>query len=152
MNQKALKTLEYDKILLLLEEKADSVPGKKKCRELLPSVDLEEIEAAQTETADALTRLFRRGNTSFGNNYDLGFTIKSLEIGSQLSIAELMKVASFLDNAGRVKAYGKKEQEDEAEDSLTGYFEQLAPLTQLANEIHRCILSEEEVADDASPK
>ena len=87
MNQKALKTLEYDKILLLLEEKADSVPGKKKCRELLPSVDLEEIEAAQTETADALTRLFRRGNTSFGNNYDLGFTIKSLEIGSQLSIA-----------------------------------------------------------------
>ena len=152
MNQKALKTLEYDKILLLLEEKADSVPGKKKCRELLPSVDLEEIEAAQTETADALTRLFRRGNTSFGNNYDLGFTIKSLEIGSQLSIAELMKVASFLDNAGRVKAYGKKEQEDEAEDSLTGYFEQLAPLTQLANEIHRCILSEEEIADDASPK
>ena len=152
MNQKALKTLEYDKILLLLEEKADSVPGKKKCRELLPSVDLEEIEAAQTETADALTRLFRRGNTSFGNNYDLGFTIKSLEIGSQLSIAELMKVASFLDNAGRVKAYGKKEQEDEAEDSLTVYFEQLAPLTQLANEIHRCILSEEEIADDASPK
>ncbi len=152
MNQKALKTLEYDKILLLLEEKADSVPGKKKCRELLPSVDLEEIEAAQTETADPLTRLFRRGNTSFGNNYDLGFTIKSLEIGSQLSIAELMKVASFLDNAGRVKAYGKKEQEDEAEDSLTGYFEQLAPLTQLANEIHRCILSEEEIADDASPK
>ena len=152
MNQKALKTLEYDKILLLLEEKADSVPGKKKCRELLPSVDLEEIKAAQTETADALTRLFRRGNTSFGNNYDLGFTIKSLEIGSQLSIAELMKVASFLDNAGRVKAYGKKEQEDEAEDSLTGYFEQLAPLTQLANEIHRCILSEEEIADDASPK
>ena len=152
MNQKALKTLEYDKILLLLEEKADSVPGKKKCRELLPSVDLEKIEAAQTETADALTRLFRRGNTSFGNNYDLGFTIKSLEIGSQLSIAELMKVASFLDNAGRVKAYGRKEQEDEAEDSLTGYFEQLAPLTQLANEIHRCILSEEEIADDASPK
>ena len=152
MNQKALKTLEYDKILLLLEEKADSVPGKKKCRELLPSVDLEEIEAAQTETADALTRLFRRGNTSFGNNYDLGFTIKSLEIGSQLSIAELMKVASFLDNAGRVKAYGKKEQEDEAEDSLTGYFEQLAPLTQLAHEIHRCIVSEEEIADDASPK
>ena len=152
MNQKVLKTLEYDKIISLLEEKADSEPGKILCRELLPSTDLEEIRLNQRETKDALTRLFRVGSTSFGSNRDLGFSIRSLEIGSTLSAGELLKIASLLDNVSRIKTYGKKDREDTPDDSLDGYFEQLTPLTQLANEINRCILSEEEIADDASPK
>lgn len=152
MNQKVLKTLEYDKIIDMLTEKADSEPGKKLCRELIPSTDLEEIRKNQAETRDALNRLFRTGSTSFGNNCDLGFSVKSLEIGSVLSIVELLKIASMLDNVNRIRTYGKKEREDVEEDSLDTYFEQLSPLTQLANEINRCILSEEEIADDASPK
>lgn len=152
MNQKVLKTLEYDKIIGMLAEKADSAPGKKLCRELTPSTDLEEIRKNQAETRDALNRLFRTGSTSFGNTWDLGFSIKSLEIGSALSIVELLKIASMLDNVDRIRTYGKKEREDAPEDSLDVYFEQLAPLTQLANEINRCILSEEEIADDASPR
>lgn len=152
MNTKVLTTLEYTKIIDLLTEKADSEPGKKLCRELVPSTDLSAIRTAQQETKDALARLFRIGSTSFGSNRDLGFSIRSLEIGSSLSMSELLKLASFLDNVNRIKTYGKKEREDLPNDSLDAYFEGLTPMTQLANEINRCILSEEEMADDASPR
>lgn len=152
MNTKVLTTLEYNKIIDLLTEKADSEPGKKLCRELVPSTDLSAIRTAQRETKDALARLFRIGSTSFGSNRDLGFSIRSLEIGSSLSMSELLKLASFLDNVSRIKTYGKKEREDLPNDNLDAYFEGLTPMTQLANEINRCILSEEEMADDASPK
>lgn len=152
MNTKVLTTLEYNKIIDLLTEKADSEPGKKLCRDLVPSTDLSAIRTAQRETKDALARLFRIGSTSFGSNRDLGFSIRSLEIGSSLSMSELLKLASFLDNVNRIKTYGKKEREDLPNDSLDAYFEGLTPMTQLANEINRCILSEEEMADDASPR
>jgi len=152
MNTKVLTTLEYNKIIDLLTEKADSEPGKKLCRDLVPSTDLATIRTAQRETKDALARLFRIGSTSFGSNRDLGFSIRSLEIGSSLSMSELLKLASFLDNVSRIKTYGKKEREDLPNDSLDAYFEGLTPMTQLANEINRCILSEEEMADDASPR
>ena len=152
MNTKVLTTLEYTKIIDLLTEKADSEPAKKLCRDLVPSTDLSTIRTAQRETKDALARLFRIGSTSFGSNRDLGFSIRSLEIGSSLSMSELLKLASFLDNVSRIKTYGKKEREDLPNDSLDAYFEGLTPMTQLANEINRCILSEEEMADDASPK
>ena len=152
MNTKVLTTLEYNKIIDLLTEKADSEPGKKLCRELVPSTDLSAIRTAQRETKDALARLFRIGSTSFGSNRDLGFSIRSLEIGSSLSMSELLKLASFLDNVSRIKTYGKKEREYLPNDSLDAYFEGLTPMTQLANEINRCILSEEEMADDASPR
>lgn len=152
MNEKVFTTLEYNKIIDMLAEKADSEPGKKLCRELLPSTDPEEIRKNQRLTGDALNRLFQVGSTSFGSNSDLGFSIKSLEIGSTLSIVELMKIASMLDNVSRIKNYGKKNREDAPEDSLSEYFDRLTPLTQIANEINRCILAEDEIADDASPR
>ena len=152
MNEKVLSTLEYTTIIKQLEEHADSAPGKKMCRELLPMTKLSDIEAAQLQTADALTRLFKKGSISFGSNKDLGFAIKSLEIGSSLTAAELLSFAGFLTNVGRVKAWGIREKEEETPDSLDDYFTLLEPLTRTAEEIHRCILSEEgEIADDASP-
>ncbi len=152
MNQKVLNTLEYNKIIELLAAKANSQPGKKLCRELEPSTDIEEIRRNQTQTADALGRLFRCGSTSFGSNRDMGICIKSLEIGSTLSIEELLNIASLLDNVSRIKAYGRREREDLPKDTLEEYFEALSPLTQLSNEINRCILSRDEIADDASPR
>lgn len=150
MNEKVLRTLEYNKIISLLSEKADSEPGRKLCEALVPSTDLEEIKQAQTETADALSRLFKCGSTSFGGNRDIGFAVKTLEIGSTLSISELLKIAGLLDNVNRIKTYGRKEKEETPTDSLDEYFDALSPLTQVANEIRRCILSEDEIADDAS--
>lgn len=152
MNEKVLKTLEYNKIIALLVDKADSEPGRKLCRELLPSTDIQEIRENQAQTRDAISRIFKSGSTSFGNNRDLGFSIKSLEIGSTLSSSELLKIAGLLDNVNRIKTYGKKEREDAPEDSLDPYFEALTPLSSVSNEINRCILGEDEIADDASPK
>lgn len=151
MNDKVLRVLEYHKIIAQLTEKATSEPGKKLAAALLPMTDLDEIQAAQTQTADALSRLFSKGSTSFGSNKDLGMSLKSLEVGSTLSIAELLRIASFLENVNRVKAYGRRERDDIPCDSLDVWFDMLEPLTPLASEINRCILSEEEIADDASP-
>lgn len=151
MNNKALKVLEYNKIIERLTDKATSEPGRKLCRELLPMTDLEEIEHAQKETSDALSRLFKKGSTSFGGNKDLGWCIKSLEVGIALSAPELLQIAAMLENTGRVKAYGRNDREDAPIDSLDEYFNGLEPLTNLAGEVRRCILSEEEIADDASP-
>ena len=151
MNEKVLSTLEYHKIILQLTEHADSEPGKKKCRELVPITDIQGIRRAQSETKDALSRLFKLGSTSFGGNKDIEFSLKTLEIGSTLSAAELLKIAKLLNNVSRIKSYGKKDRDDAPEDSLDPYFEALTPLTLLANEINRCIISEEEIADDASP-
>lgn len=151
MNSKVLRVLEYNKIIERLTDKATSEQGRKLTAALEPMTDLEAIEKAQTETADALGYLFRKGSTSFGGNKDLGMCIRSLEIGSTLSIAELLRIAVFLENVNRIKSYGRKEREDTPADSLDEYFESLEPLTPLSNEIRRCILSEEEIADDASP-
>lgn len=150
MNQKVLSTLEFYKIRELLVEKADSAPAKQMCQELTPICDLDTINLLQTQTQDALSRLFRGGSTSFGGNKDIGFTVKSLEIGSCISASELLKIAKLLDNVNRIKTYGKKDRGDSPDDSLDVYFDMLVPLTQLANEINRCILAEDEIADDAS--
>ena len=151
MNSKVLHVLEYNKIIEQLVDKATSEPGRKLCRELTPMTDLEQINRAQAETADALSRIFKKGSTSFGGNKDMGMCIKSLEVGSSLSIPELLNIAALLENVNRIKAYGRSDREDAPEDTLSEYFDGLEPLTPLANEIRRCILSEEEIADDASP-
>lgn len=151
MNQKVYRVLEYDKIIQKLVDKADSEPGRALCRALEPMTDAESINRAQAETADALTRLFQKGSISFGSNKNLGMSLKSLEVGSSLSAEELLRIAGLLENTARVKNYGRKDREDAPEDSLTEYFNTLEPLTPLSAEIRRCILSEEEIADDASP-
>ena len=150
MNAKVLRVLEYDKVIRMLEDKATSAPGRELCRALVPMTDLSEIEAAQEETAAALARIFRKGSISFGNNRPLGMSLRSLEIGSTLSAPELLGIAGLLENAARVKNYGRQEKDDEAADCLTEDFQFLEPLTPLSSEIRRCILSEEEIADDAS--
>lgn len=151
MNAKVLRVLEYDKVIRMLEGKATSDPGRELCRSLEPMTDLAEIEKAQTETGDALTRIFQKGSINFGSNKPLGMCLRSLEIGSTLSMEELLRIAGLLENTARVKHYGRSEKEEEQEDSLSEYFNCLEPLTPLSAEIRRCILSEDEMADDASP-
>lgn len=151
MNEKALKSLEYYKIIQLLTEKASSPLGKELCRDLLPSVDLAQIQLMQAQTRDALSRLFQKGSISFGSVKDVRGSLKRLEIGSTLGIIELLSICSLLENTSRVKAYSRNERGDHPADSLDEMFEQLSPLTPLSAEIRRCILSEDEISDSASP-
>lgn len=151
MNQKALKTLEYYKIIGVLTEYASTEPGKKLCRELIPSCDYEEILLSQRETSDAVTRVRQKGGISFGGVKDITDSLKRLEIGSSLNITELLAVSSVLTVAARAKAYGRREESELPDDSLDEMFRLLEPLTPVNGEIKRCILSEDEVSDDASP-
>ena len=151
MNEKALRTLEYDKIIERLKQQAGSETGRQLCAALLPKTDLEEITQMQRETTDALKRVFQKGSLSFNGVPDIRGAIKLLEIGSTLLAGELLKISSVLSATLRVKNYGGKTEEEEEGDSLSERFSLLEPLSPLNNEIQRCILSEEEIADDASP-
>ena len=151
MNQKALHVLEYDKIIERLTEHATSEPGKRLCRELVPSSDIKEIRKNQEKTKDAISRIFKKGRTNFGDNKDFQGILKALKIGSALDMAALLKLAAFLDNVNRVKTYGRPQRDDEERDSLSESFEMLEPLTFVSAEIRRCIISEDEMSSDASP-
>lgn len=148
MNQKALHILEYDKIISRLEEKATSAPGKAMCASLLPGNTISQINLRQQQTEDALNRIIKKGSTSFGSNADFRAACKHLSIGAALSAQELLRIAGMLENTARIKQFGR--QEKEQTDSLTDFFDQLEPLTNQSTEIRRCILSEDEIADDAS--
>ena len=151
MNEKAFKTLEYNKIIDLLTEQAASPKAKELCRSLKPMTDKTKIEAAQTQTADALTRLFQKGSVSFSGIHDMEASLKRLEIGGAMGIDEFLALSSLLEAAKRVKAFSRGKSEDGARDSLDDLFDGIEPLTPLLDEIRRCIISEDEIADDASP-
>ena len=152
MNQKVLKTLEYNKIIHQLTGYAASAPGKLLCQNLLPRSDFHEIVQAQTETSDALTRVRMKGSLSLSGIRDVRDSLKRLEIGSALGIPELLSISSLLTVAARAKAYGHHEESEEfPDDSLDQMFRSLEPLTPANNEIKRCIISEEEISDNASP-
>lgn len=157
MNEKALKVLEYHKIIQKLTDYAGSQPGKARCRELVPSSDLSEIRRMQRETSDAVSRLCRKGSVSFSGLTDIRGSLRRLEIGSSLNIEELLRICKLLETTSRVKSWARESNsrpvgnEEVQEDCLAQMFDDLQPLTPLCNEIRRCIISEEEISDDASP-
>ena len=148
MNEKVLKTLEYNKIINMLKDEAGSDLGRMLCSELKPSNDLNEIKRNQLETDDALKRIFQKGSVSFSGIRDIGESLKRLEIGSTLGVGELLSISSLLKVALRVKTFSRNE--DAEKDSLDELFESIEPLTNLNKEIEKCIISEDEIADDAS--
>ena len=150
MNQKVLHTLEYDKIIETLTGYAYSAAAKEQCKSLLPMTELSAINEAQRQTADALTRIFKKGSLSFTGIHPFGASLKRLEMGGSLSIPEFLQLSSLLEAARRAKAFGRTERGEQAVDSLDGFFQALEPLTPLNDEIKRCILSEDEISDDAS--
>lgn len=150
MNERVLHTLEYDKILTSLCEKAGSEAGRRICKKTLPVSDRYEIEKLQEETASALARIERKGSLSFSGIPEVGDTINRVALNATLGPGELRKVASLLAVALRVKQYGDSKDLGETVDILTERFSLIEPLEYIAREINRCIISENEIADDAS--
>lgn len=148
MNNKALKTLEYNKITDRLASHASSEPGIKLCRELQPMMNMDEINSALKQTSDAVSRIFRHGSISFAGLKDIRPLTKALEVGSALGMSELLDICSLLKVAAGARRYGVSE--DEAADSLSGLFNVIYDIADVRREIERCILSEDEIADDAS--
>ncbi len=151
MNSKVLKTLEYEKIIEQLVSCAGSLLGKELCKNLVPSSDIEEIRTMQHETSLALARIYQKGSLSFSGVRDIRGSLKRLEVGSILSTQELLHISKMLDVCSRAKSYDRKDNDETEPDALDVMFQALQPLAPLAGEIRRCILSEDEISDDASP-
>ena len=156
MNERVLSVLEFDKITEQLANHATSEPGKQMCRSLLPCNDVSDAGRALKETADAMRRAEAKGRVSFGANRDFSEPFSSLAIGATLDMRRLLQIASFLENVARVREYGKGKQDARSGDgqavfdTLADLFNALEPLPSVAAEIRRCILSEDEMAPDAS--
>lgn len=150
MNQKTLTKLEFDKIISRLEEEAGSFRGRQLCRRLKPMTDLQKIDTCQEQTAAAFTRIVRKGRISFSDAAPVEESMKRLEIGGALGVSELLRICRLLANAARAKSYGRHDTQEDASDCLDVFFDQLEPLTNLTTEIERCIISEDEISDDAS--
>ncbi len=150
MNKRSLRILEYNKIIDMLIPYAGSSMGQRLCRRLKPSVEQTEILRLQEETRDALARLYKQGSVSFSGVIDVGMSLKRLEVGATLSPSELLDIARLLDNTLSVRQYGVSEEEGHEPDCLDARFLDLMPLEHISREIRRCILSADEIADDAS--
>ena len=151
MNKKTITKLEYDKIINLLIDQATSFSGKERCRRLKPKTDISVIETLQEETAAAFTRIVKKGRLSCSGCNPVNDSLRRLEVGSTLGSGELLRICKLIETAGRAKAYGRRDNNDPDSDCLDPYFEQLEPLSLLSTEIRRCIISEDEISDDASP-
>ena len=151
MDHKTLTKLEFDKVVDLLTAQATCPGGVRSCRSLKPYTDINKIETAQEQTQAAFTRIVKKGRLSFSGCDPVSDSLKRLEIGGTLGAGELLRICKVLKAAGRAKSYGRHETVDEAADCLDVYFDQIEPLTNLAGEIERCIISEEEISDEASP-
>ena len=112
MNQKTFRILEFDKIIHLLTEQATSASGKERCKQLKPMTDLSDILHAQQETADALTRIYQKGNLSFYGLANPEGSLKRLEIGGTLNMTELLAICKLLEIARRAKAYSREVRSD----------------------------------------
>lgn len=150
MNKKTLNKLEYNKVIELLTDHASSFSGKEHCKRLKPMTSLPDINAAQRQTSAAFTRIVRKGRISFGGCCPVNDSLKRLEVGAALGSGELLRICRLLETAGRVKAYGRHDNNDDTEDCLDPFFQQLEPISILTAEIRRCIVEEDEISDDAS--
>ena len=152
MNERAIRVLEFDKIREMLVHYTGSTLGRDKAGKLMPAETLEEADLWQMEAEDATKRIDRKGSLSFGGIGDVGESLVRLQHGGCLTAPELLRIGSILTATQRVKQYGTTgtRAEEAPQDSLTERFELLETLPELCREINRCILSEEEIADDAS--
>ncbi len=151
MNHKVLNTLEYHKILELLAGYASSEEVKRRCLKIHPLTDIHRINELQQNTKDALSRLYKNSNITFSGVCNVRASLKRLDIGASLNTTELLHICSLLEAAKRAKAYNRTDREEEQVDSISPLFAEIEPLTPFHEEIRRCILSEDEIADDASP-
>lgn len=150
VNKKVLQTLEFNKIIDMLVDEADSPLAKENARNLLPSSHRDEIIGWQAETSHALMRLLKQGKPGFHGLRDIRSSLVPLEKGATLGMGELLDLCRCLEIARSAIAYNNKF--EDLQDALSGRFASLIDLPDLRREINRCIISPEEMADDASPE
>lgn len=145
MNNKSLSTLEYNKIISRLVSFACSDGAKQILHKLEPMTDIDEINTALDYTNDALTRVYQKGSVDFSRIKDIRGSIARLKVGSSLNALELLNISMLLECAAHIKGYY-----EQRTDSIQPLIDMLDPVTLLNNAIKKCIISEDEISDDAS--
>lgn len=145
MNNKSLSTLEYNKIISRLVSFACSDGAKQVLHKLKPMTDIDKINTALDYTNDALTRVYQKGSVDFSRIKDIRGSIARLKVGSSLNALELLNISMLLECAARIKGYY-----EQRADSIQPLIDMLDPVTLLNNAIKKCIISEDEISDDAS--
>ena len=145
MNEKVLKTLEYNKIISRLVSFACSDGAKQILHKLEPMTDIDKINTALDYTNDALTRVYQKGSVDFSRIKDIRGSIARLKVGSSLNALELLNISMLLECAAHIKGYY-----EQRADSIQPLIDMLDPVTLLNNAIKKCIISEDEISDDAS--
>lgn len=145
MNKKALATLEYNKIINTLVSMACSDGAKQTLKALMPMNNIDDINSALDETNDALTRVYQKGSVDFSRIKDVRASIARLKVGSSLNALELLNISMLLECAAHIKGFYEYRA-----DSIQPMIDTLDPVTLLNNAIKRCIISEDEISDDAS--
>ncbi len=146
---KSLQKLELDQVLTQLAECAGSAEGKLACLQLRPSSDLEDVREMLEETSAASELCIRKGNPSFSSIKDVSASLERAEKGGSLQPAELLHIAGVLRCTRTVKAYVEDE---EAQSVLDPLFRMLVPNKYLEDKIFKAVVSDEEIADAASPE
>ena len=145
MNNKSLSTLEYNKIISRLVSFACSDGAKQILHKLEPMTDIDKINTALDYTNDALTRVYQKGSVDFSRIKDIRGSIARLKVGSPLNALELLNISMLLECAAHIKGYY-----EQRADSIQPLIDMLDPVTLLNNAIKKCIISEDEISDDAS--
>ena len=145
MNNKSLSTLEYNKIISRLVSFACSDGAKQILHKLEPMTDIDKINTALDYTNDALTRVYQKGSVDFSRIKDISGSIARLKVGSSLNALELLNISMLLECAAHIKGYY-----EQRADSIQPLIDMLDPVTLLNNTIKKCIISEDEISDDAS--
>jgi DNA mismatch repair protein MutS2 len=145
LNNKSLSTLEYNKIISRLVSFACSDGAKQILHKLEPMTDIDKINTALDYTNDALTRVYQKGSVDFSRIKDIRGSIARLKVVSSLNALELLNISMLLECAAHIKGYY-----EQRADSIQPLIDMLDPVTLLNNAIKKCIISEDEISDDAS--
>ncbi len=150
MNKKVLYTLEYNKIIDKLKGFAVSAMGKELAQNLEPTSDIEDILNRQKETSEAVSMILKKGSLSLGGLKDIRPFLKRVAVGGTLSIQELFYTCDFLYVSRKAKNYAKSESKNDVFEVLEPQFDMIETINDLEREISKCIVSDTEVADEAS--
>lgn len=150
MQQRAMKTLEFDKVRNQLIEHTHSTLGREKAQTLMPSADFEEVSRLQEETDEAAKVLRIKGNVPLGGIHDIRPHTKRAQIGGMLSPIELVQVASTVHASRQMKRFIEDLQEVTDVPILLNYAEGIIVLAKLEEAIKNAIDEGGEVLDSAS--
>ena len=150
MNKKGLKVLEYNKIIELLSSQAGSEMAKEKLKALTPSDNAAEIREYLAETTEAVSVIVRKGSLPVGQIYDIENAMHLARKGGSLTMRQLLQVLYNLKVASNVVTFLKSDLPPLP--VINGMAEVIVTFPRLAERIDRCILSEDEMADSASPE